>query len=63
MDNSYYVYVVADKKMLPAGSSISFKNLKKALPNDAAKLDELAAATKINTKNEEGLGQLIAKFN
>jgi len=63
MDNSYYVYVVADKKMQSVGSSISFKSLKKALPNEASKLDELAAATKINTKNEEGLGQLIEKFN
>jgi hypothetical protein len=63
MDNTYFVYEVSDKKMLPVGSSISFKNLKKVLPNDATKLDELAAATKINTKNEEGLGQLIEKFN
>ncbi len=63
MDNSYYVYVVADKKMQSVGSSISFKSLKKALPNEASKLDELAAATKINTKNEDGLGQLIEKFN
>lgn len=63
MDNTYFVYVVADKKMLPVGSSISFKSLKKLLPNDAIKFDELAASSKINTKNDEGLGQLFAKFN
>ena len=64
IDNSYYVYVVADKKMIPAGSaSISFKNLKKVLQNDAAKLEELAATSKINTRTDEGLGQLIEIFN
>lgn len=63
IDNAYFVYVVADKKMLSVGSSISFKSLKKILPNDAAKMDELAASAKINTKNEEGLGQLFEKFN
>lgn len=62
MDNTYYIYVVADKKMIPAGSGISIKGLKKLLPNDAAKLDELAEATKINTKNETGLGKLMEQL-
>lgn len=62
MDNTYYIYVVADKKMIPAGSGISIKGLKKLLPNDAAKLDELAEANKINTKNEAGLGKLMEQL-
>ena len=48
--------------MLPVGSSLSLKALKKVLPNYATQMDALIAQDQINSKKEEGLKLLVQKL-
>lgn len=61
-DDLFYIYHTIDKKMLPIGSSLSLKALKKALPNYATQMDVLIAQDQINSKKEEGLKLLVQKL-
>jgi hypothetical protein len=62
MDDLYYIYDKADKKMLALGSSHSLKAVKKALPNYAAQMDAYLNTNKLNLKKEEDMIQLLQQL-
>jgi len=63
LDNIYCVYSRADKKMNLIGSSLSLKNLKKAVPEKSTQIDQLVDGLKLNLKKEEDLKKLFEKLN
>jgi hypothetical protein len=62
MDDMFYIYDKAAKKMLALGSALSLKLVKKALPNYAAQLDAYMDANKLNLKKEEDMVQLLQQL-
>ena len=62
MDDLYYIYDKADKKMLVLGSSHSLKAVKKVLPNYSVQIDALMNASKLNLKKEEDMIQLLLQL-
>jgi hypothetical protein len=62
MDDLYYIYDKADKKMLALGSSHSLKAVKKVLPNYAAQMDAYLNTNKLNLKKEEDMIQLLQQL-
>ena len=59
LEDLFYIYDKADKKMLPLGGTLSLKALKNMLPNYAAQIDALTNANKLNLKKEDDMIQLI----
>jgi hypothetical protein len=62
MDNLFYIYDKAAKKMLSLGSALSLKSIKKTLPNYAAQMDAYLEANKLNLKKEEDMIQLLQQL-
>jgi regulator of sigma D len=62
MDDLFYIYDKAAKKMLAMGSALSLKSIKKTLPNDAAQIDVIINSNKLNLKKEEDMIQLIQQL-
>ena len=62
LEDLFYIYDKADKKMLPLGGTLSLKALKNMLPNYAAQIDALTNANKLNLKKEDDLIQLIQQL-
>jgi hypothetical protein len=62
MDDLYYIYDKAGKKMLALGSSHSLKAVKKVLPNYAAQMDAYLNTNKLNLKKEEDMIQLLQQL-
>ena len=62
MDDLYYIYDKADKKMHALGSSHSLKAVKKVLPNYAAQIDTYVDANKLNLKKEDDMVQLLQQL-
>ena len=62
-DHVFFVYVVADKKILLVGSILSLKNLKKTLSEKSVQLDQLISTLQLNLKKEEDVKQLFEKLN
>jgi len=62
LEDLFYIYDKADKKMLPLGGSLSLKALKNMLPNYAAQIDALTNANKLNLKKEDDMIQLIQQL-
>jgi len=62
LEDLFYIYDKADKKMLPLGGSLSLKALKNRLPNYAAQIDALTNANKLNLKKEDDMIQLIQQL-
>lgn len=62
MDDLYYIYDKADKKMLALGSSHSLKAVKKVLPNYATQIETLINTNKLNLKKEEDMIQLLQQL-
>ena len=62
LENLFYIYDKADKKMLPLGGTLSLKALKNMLPNYAAQIDALTNANKLNLKKEDDMIQLIQQL-
>ncbi|MFZ4104445.1 MAG: hypothetical protein ACOYKI_06885 [Sediminibacterium sp.] len=62
MDNLFYIYDKAAKKMLSLGSKLSLKSVKKTLPNYAAQMDAYVDANKLNLKKEEDMIQLLQQL-
>ena len=62
MDNLFYIYDKAAKKMLSLGSALSLKSVKKTLPNYAAQIDAYLDANKLNIKKEEDMIQLLQQL-
>lgn len=59
LDDLFYIYNKAAKKMLSLGSNHSLKAVKKVLPNDASQIDALINSNKLNLKKEEDMIQLL----
>jgi len=62
MDNLFYIYDKAAKKMLSLGSTLSLKSVKKTLPTYAAQMDAYVDANKLNLKKEEDMIQLLQQL-
>jgi hypothetical protein len=62
MDDLFYIYDKAAKKMLALGSTLSLKSVKKTLPNYAAQIDAYVDANKLNLKKEEDMIQLLQQL-
>ena len=62
LEDLFYIYDKADKKMLPLGGTLSLKALKNMLPNYAAQIDALTNANKLNLKKEDDMIQLIQQL-
>lgn len=62
MDDLFYIYDKATKKMLSLGSALSLKSIKKTLPNYAAQIDAYVDANKLNLKKEEDMIQLLQQL-
>ena len=62
LEDLFYIYDKADKKMLPLGVALSLKALKNMLPNYAAQIDALTNANKLNLKKEDDMIQLIQQL-
>ena len=62
MDDLFYIYDKAAKKMLAMGSALSLKSIKKTLPNYATQMDAYLNANKLNLKKEEDMIQLLQQL-
>jgi hypothetical protein len=62
LEDLFYIYDKADKKMLPLGGSLSLKAIKKALPNYVTQMDAYMNANKLNLKKEEDMIQLLQQL-
>ena len=62
MDDLFYIYDKAAKKMLAMGSALSLKSIKKTLPNYAIQMDAYLNANKLNLKKEEDMIQLLQQL-
>ena len=62
MDDLFYIYDKAAKKMLVMGSALSLKSIKKTLPNYATQMDAYLNANKLNLKKEEDMIQLLQQL-
>ena len=62
LEDLFYIYNKADKKMLSLGGSLSLKAIKNTLPNYAAQIDALTNANKFNLKKEDDMIQLIQQL-
>jgi hypothetical protein len=62
MDDLFYIYDKAAKKMLAMGSALSLKSVKKTLPNYATQMDAYMNANKLNLKKEEDMIQLLQQL-
>jgi len=62
LEDLFYIYDKADKKMLSLGGSLSLKAIKNTLPNYAAQIDALTNANKFNLKKEDDMIQLIQQL-
>lgn len=62
MDDLFYIYDKAAKKMLTMGSTLSLKSIKKTLPNYAIQMDAYLNANKLNLKKEEDMIQLLQQL-
>ena len=62
MDDLFYIYDKAAKKMLAMGSALSLKSIKKTLPNYATQIDAYLNANKLNLKKEEDMIQLLQQL-
>lgn len=62
LDDLFYIYDKAAKKMLAMGSTLSLKSIKKTLPNYAIQMDAYLNANKLNLKKEEDMIQLLQQL-
>jgi hypothetical protein len=62
LDDLFYIYDKASKKMISLGSALSLKSVKKTLPNYAAQIDVYVDANKLNLKKEEDMIQLLQQL-
>ena len=62
MDDLFYIYDKAAKKMLAMGSALSLKSIKKTLPNYATQMEAYLNANKLNLKKEEDMIQLLQQL-
>jgi hypothetical protein len=62
MDDLFYIYDKASKKMISLGSTLSLKAIKKGLPDYAAQIDALINTSKLNLKKEEDMIQLLQQI-
>ena len=62
MDDLYYIYDKAAKKMLAMGSTLSLKSVKKTLPNYVAQIDAYVNTNKLNLKKEDDMIQLLQQL-
>ncbi len=62
IDHTFFLYDVAMKQMSLIGSSLSVKNLKKALPNYATTIDQYLDQFHLNIKKEADLRMLLEKL-
>ena len=62
LEDLFYIYDKAAKKMLALGSSHSLKAVKKVLPNYAAQMDAYLNTNKLNLKKEEDMVQLLQQL-
>ena len=62
LDDLFYIYDKASKKMIALGSAISLKAIKKGLPSYSVQIDALMNASKLNLKKEEDMIQLLQQL-
>lgn len=62
IDHSFYLYNVLTKQISLIGSTLSAKNLKKALPSLAASIDSYVDQLHLNLKKESDLKLLLEKL-
>lgn len=62
LDDLFYIYDKASKKMISLGSALSMKAIKKGLPDYAAQIDALLNTNKLNLKKEEDMIQLLQQL-
>lgn len=62
MDDLFYIYDKAAKKMITMGSALSLKAIKKALPEYSAQIDAFLNANKLNLKKEDDMAQLLLQL-
>jgi hypothetical protein len=62
MDDLFYIYDKAAKKMLVLGSALSLKSVKKTLPNYVAQIDLYVNTNKLNLKKEDDMIQLLQQL-
>ena len=62
MDDLFYIYDKAAKKMLAMGSALSLKAVKKGLPEITAQIDALINSSKLNLKKEDDMIQLLQQL-
>ena len=62
LDDLFYIYDKASKKMISLGSALSLKSVKKTLPNYVAQIDAYVNANKLNLKKEEDMIQLLQQL-
>ena len=62
MDDLFYIYDKAAKKMITMGSALSLKAIKKALPDYSAQIDAFLNANKLNLKKEDDMAQLLLQL-
>lgn len=62
LDDLFYIYDKASKKMILLGSALSMKAIKKGLPDYAAQIDALLNTNKLNLKKEEDMIQLLQQL-
>jgi hypothetical protein len=62
VDDLFYIYDKAAKKMITMGSALSLKAVKKALPDFSAQIDAFLNTNKLNLKKEEEMAQLLLQL-
>ena len=62
LEDLFYIYDKAAKKMLSLGGSLSLKAIKKTLPNYATQIDAYLSTNKLNLKKEEDMIQLLRQL-
>ena len=62
VDDLFYIYDKAAKKMVALGSALSLKAIKKGLPEFTAQIDALLNTNKLNLKKEEDMIQLLQQL-
>ncbi len=62
VDDLFYIYDKAAKKMITMGSSLSLKAIKKVLPDYSTQIDAFLNTNKLNLKKEEDMAQLLVQL-
>jgi hypothetical protein len=62
VDDLFYIYNKAAKKMITMGGSLSLKAIKKVLPDYSTQIDVFLNTNKLNLKKEEDMIQLLQQL-